>query len=145
MKGSSSCDLLPEGQERRALAGPQTVQEGPSRAPQRVQLRAPHASAHVQREHRVDGRLLLEDRLQLPRTPPVAQLEIGRGQAPHGLAPARDEHLDPDDTHFRAEDRRRLGGGEGEERADEQNAHRPSASFQSRSRLAWAWPGGPNR
>ncbi len=135
--------LLAEGDERGLLALAEAVQEGPRRILQRVQLGAPDAAAHVEDEHRVDRRLLLEDGLQLLHAPVVPDLEVGRAQASDGRALARDEHLDPDEAHLRPEDRRLLRGGDDEQGGGEEGAHRSSAFVQIASRAASARPGGP--
>ena len=62
-----------------------------------------------------------------------------------GRAAARDEDLDPDHVHLGTEDRRRLGGGRGEQRGGQEGVHGSSARAQTRSRAARVSSTGPKR
>ena len=113
-EGLEEPNLLVEGDEGGAFAVAEAVQEGAGRLPERHELRADHAVARVEGEHRVDPVPPPPGWLQGLEVTVVAHLEVRGAEAADRDAAPCDEDLDPDEIHFRPEDRRPLENGPGQ-------------------------------
>ena len=86
--------LVGEGHQTDPVTRPQRFSGRLGRGPQLAQGRAAHAPARVQDQQQGDRDLFDEDRGDVLPHAVVQDREVGRGQPPHRIAPAGDEHVD---------------------------------------------------